>query len=132
MTRELDLCNPFGLERTGIPWAGLAEDQPDPTLCAFIDDLHGLRAGMLDFLDMKKLHGLSTVEECIGQWSPPPQNDTPAYIADVCQRCGCAPDTPIAGQLIPFFKAITQHENGVNPFPDSLYEQALALAQEAL
>lgn len=132
MTRELELNNPMGLERTGIPWAGLSEDQPDPTLCMFVDPLHGLRAGMLDFLDMQKLHGLTTIAECIGKWSPPPQNDTAAYIADVCTRCQASPTTAISTILLPFFKAVVQHENGVQPYADSLYGQALTMAQEAL
>lgn len=130
MTRELDLHNPMGLEH-GIAWDGLASEQPDPTLCAFIDDFHGLRAGMLNFLDMEPLHGLSTVQQCIERASPPPANPTEQYIANVCSWCSCQPATPIRSILIPFFKAIVRQENGVDPFADAFYQQALADAEAA-
>jgi hypothetical protein len=131
VTRELSLHNPFGLVH-GVAWDGLAAEQPDPTLCAFVDDLHGLRAGMLNFLNMAPVHGLTTIAECITRASPPPENPTAQYIANVCEWAGSTPDTPIRATLMPFFKGCIRQENGVQPFPDDLLAQALELAVEAL
>lgn len=131
MTRGLALHNPMNLTRSGIAWDGLASEQPDPELCAFVDDLHGLRAGMLNFLDMEKFHNLTSIGDCIERASPPPQNPTAQYIANVCEWCNATADTPIRSVLLPFFHGIVRQEQGIDPFPDSLYAQALASAEAA-
>lgn len=132
MTREEGLHNPFGLVRDGVPWLGLATEQTDATFCAFIDDFHGLRAGMLDFLSMEPLHGLTTVSECITRASPPSANPTAQYITNVCTWSGLIPDSPIRQNLMGFFKGIIRQENGEVIYSDQLLAQALTAAEDAL
>lgn len=132
MTRELELHNPMGLVRDNVAWLGLADEQPDPTLCAFVDDFHGLRAGMLNFLTMEPLHGATTIEECITRASPPPANPTAQYITNVCTWCEVQPATPIRSVLLPFFKAVIRQENGSQPFSDAQLGQALTAAEDSV
>lgn len=113
MTRELALFNPFGIEReAAITWVGQAEDQPDPTLVKFVDFSHGVRAGVITLETYTRDYSIITVSGAISRWSPPPQNDTLAYIEDVCQRCNCGPSAPFLPILPKFLRALADHENG--------------------
>ena len=134
MTRELDLCNPLGIEREpGTTWIGQSEDQPDATLVKFIDFAHGIRAGVVTLRTYATKYGITTIGPAIERFSPPPANDTAAYIADVCTRCQASADTEIAPILPQFLRALCQHENG--PVPSAIVTaediaQGIALASE--
>ncbi len=39
------------------------------------------------------------VAEALNRWAPPIENQTNAYIANVCRWVGCQPNDPIAGLL---------------------------------
>lgn len=41
-----------------------------------------------------------TVEQCIYKWAPPSENDSAAYLQNVCAWCYCMADTPIAELIV--------------------------------
>lgn len=65
--------------------------------------------------------GRRTVRDIIATWAPPNENDTNAYIADVCGQLGVNADTVIdvEARLVDLAKAIARHENG---YLDSTYD----------
>jgi hypothetical protein len=114
MTRELALKNPGGIERKpGVTWVGQTAVQSDPTLVEFIDYPSGVRACVVNLRNYQVIDHLSTVAQAIERWSyPPEENDTPAYILDVCQRIPCSQADPFMPLLPKLLRAIFDHENG--------------------
>lgn len=112
MTRELALNNPGGIERDGITWLGQSPDQPDDTFVKFIDMPHGIRAIVKTLRTYQVIDHIDTVGPAIERWAPPSKNDTAAYKADVCTRCGVLEDSAFMPILPQFIRAIVIHENG--------------------
>lgn len=140
MNRCIALCNPMSLERSVIAWRGESTLQDDPVFLRFDTAEEGLRAGMIDIRNYQRLHHLDTIRQIITRYAPPIENNTAAYIADVCTRCSCNPDddfdVELPRNLILLAKAIVHHEQGACPDPtlpywydDSVYAAA---AQAAL
>lgn len=101
-----------------IPWNGQLGD--DGTGYAVFDsDEHGVRA-LAHQLQTYERRGLTSVAQIISTFAPSSENDTAAYIADVCGRVGVNPEQPldVYGLLVPLVSAIIHHENGFNPFSD--------------
>ncbi|MFT8334720.1 MAG: structural protein [Acetobacter orientalis] len=76
--------------------------------------------------------GINTVAKIVGQWAPPQENITSAYIAYVSQQMNVQPNTPlccIAENLANLALAISHLENGQQPFT---YSHILPLAKEVL
>ena len=123
--------NPGNIER-GADWQGLADDQSgDPRFAVFKSPVWGIRA-MARILDTyQSRHGLNTIQGIINRWAPPGENDSQAYAEHVAGKIGISATEPLpAGdstrsQLI---AAIIEHENGVQPYPDSLIRQGIELA----
>lgn len=69
--------------------------------------------------------GLDTVAKIISTWAPITENDTAAYIADVRKRLGKDSVTP--KDYATLCKAIIQHENGQQPYPDEVFTKAWEL-----
>lgn len=94
--------------------------------------LAGLTA-MAKNLQAYARHGFNTVAAIINRWAPPSDhNDTEAYIRDVAKQLGVSarqqldlkdPDT-----LVKLMNAITQHENGRNPYSPGLVSSAASAA----
>lgn len=122
--------NPFNLV-TGVKWRGLSEKQEGGRFCQFDDAVMGIRAGMINFLNMPELHDARTVRQMVTRHAPPVENDTEAYIKAVCHACDLAPDdivtfTPELGDK--WAKSIIQHENGCQPYAQEVISQAIAQA----
>lgn len=123
--------NPGNIKATGTQWEGLASPASDGTYAVFGSPLYGLRAIAVIMRTYRDVHGLNTVRGIISRWAPPGSNDTAAYIQDVSQRMGVTPDQPLdAGQSTQahLVAAIVHHENGEQPYSQSLINQAVALA----
>lgn len=80
--------------------------------------------------------GWDTVESIISHYAPPNENNTEAYISSVLRDTGFKrgqrlnlsdPDT--LKRLIP---AIIKHENGYNPYDNSMIQNSISSAQGAL
>lgn len=96
---------------------------------------HGLRAVGVDLLT-KWHNALDTVDEIIARYAPSSENNTAAYIADVCKRIGVQHDdiTNLTDPVMlgRFIKAIIVHENGSCPYADSAIADAARAALEAV
>jgi hypothetical protein len=86
--RPVRLNNPGDIRREpGTVWIGESEDQVDPDFVSFQTPEDGFRA-------LGKLigtyywdHHLRTVTQLVDRFAPITENNTTAYINDVCQRC---------------------------------------------
>lgn len=121
LPRGLRLNNPGNIRRSSIAWKGQAQPT-DPDFVSFTSSHYGLRALALELLSYYRYHGLNTVRGLINRWAPPTDdNDTPAYVLDVAQRCGVKSDAPIKVDdpvmLARLCAAVTHHENGQQPYP---------------
>jgi hypothetical protein len=121
MTRGLDLNNPMNLMENSINWKFQIKPTRDPQgrLAQFRSMEDGLHAGVTNLLNQQLLHGLNTWRSIITKFAPPLENDTEAYIADLCAATGCSPDDEIDlrnPQLLATASIrIIIHEQGTNP-----------------
>lgn len=130
-TREERLCNPMGIMIVhGVTWAGQAQNQLDDRLVTFTGPGWGMRAGVETLHTYQTKDGVKTMREAIHRWAPPNENDTQAYIDDVCDRCSVGEDDEVNFNLImpTLVKAIVIHENGRCIYSDDVISQAIAMA----
>lgn len=148
MTRG-QLNNNPGNIRHGDQWQGLADEQTDPDFCTFTAPEYGIRAIMI-VLNSYAKRKISTVKGIIEAWAPPSENDTDAYVADMASRLGIKPTDnlvhPMRGSdggptitpklftqdkhtVVILAKAIIHHENGVQPYPETVFNKAWDLAK---
>lgn len=131
MTREERLCNPMGIMRVpGVTWAGQAQVQSDDRLVTFIGPGWGMRAGVKTLHTYQTKDNVKTMREAIQRWAPPNENNTEAYLDDVCDRCSVGEDDVInfANVMPTLVKAIIIHENGRCIYDDASIAQAIAMA----
>lgn len=132
------LNNPFDIKRNGISWKGESTLQDDPTFLRFDLPVDGLRAGMKILLDYQEVHEIQTINGMINRFAPSSENDTVAYIDDVCSRIGVNRlevfTVTIPDNLIRLAQAIVCHELGTCPDPtlpqwydETLYEDAAGM-----
>lgn len=108
-------------------WQGMTGN--DGRFAIFKAPEWGIRALYKTLLTYRNKHGLSTVAGIIHRWAPTVENDTEAYVAAVAKAVGKAPGVPLELADYPaLVKAIIKHENGVQPYPDSLIQKGIALA----
>ncbi|MDX1800397.1 MAG: structural protein P5 [Marinobacter sp.] len=129
--------NPGNIEK-GANWQGLATDQsPDSRFAVFISPVWGIRAMARTLNTYRNRDGLpglggpgiDTVREVISRWAPSGENKTEAYIRAVSDYTGLDPEqTLYSGDYAALIKGIIHHENGVQPYPDSLINQGIELA----
>lgn len=117
--------NPGNLEFVeSIAWRG--QIGSDGRYAIFDSALDGIRAMMIDLHTGFVRDGENTIREIIAEWAPPNENLTAAYMDSVRQQTGYGIDEPLSwhSAVIPLAKAITVHENGENPYTDSLFQDA--------
>lgn len=121
--------NPGNIRHGDTIWTGQAVTQPDPAFVTFVAPEYGIRAIAKILLTYER-DGLTTIGQVINRWAPPAENDTDAYVEAVCNECAAGANTQvnIHDMLLPLIKAIIQHENGKQPYPDALINQGIALA----
>lgn len=122
------LNNPGNVEHTRDHWKGMSEEQPNPTFVSFISPVYGFRA-MARILMGDFDKGLTTVTQLISSWAPASENDTQAYIQDVCQRLNVGPGDPLdlPNRLLDLMTAITHHEQGSQPWAQNIIQQGIDL-----
>lgn len=91
--------NPLNIRR-GSNWKGLREVQTDPAFCQFKTMVWGIRAAFR--LMHNHITGFGgarprcdTVAKLVSVWAPATENDTKAYIANVCKWADCTPASHI-------------------------------------
>ncbi len=129
--RGLRNNNPGNLERNRTAWQGMSEDQNDERFITFSSPEYGIRAMARVLKNYGRRHGLRTVEQIIGRWAPPSENQTDSYIQHVSQELGVSANTALdlndPDQLGRLIRAIIEHENGTNPYNDETIARGVAL-----
>src|SRR5205807_10549642 len=94
----------------------------DGAFCIFDTAYHGLTALCKLLLSYQNRHGLNTVAGIINRWAPSSENQTSAYVTAVSAALGVGPDAGIdlhqPMRLAQLAAAITQRENGEQPYPE--------------
>ena len=127
--RGIRLNNPLNIRRNTIVWAGMAAEQDDPEFVTFKLPVWGVRAAARILINYFR-EGINTISGIIAKWAPPSENPTAAYIANVAQRTGLPADQPIhvPWQLEKIISAMIWQENGQQPYPDDLIDEAVTMA----
>ena len=133
-TRGLRNNNPGNIIHSSDNWDGMSPVQSDPDFVSFVSPEYGIRA-LYRTLMTKKNNGLTTIEKIINSWAPQFDkngkqiNDTPAYIAAVSNDLNYSPVTSLPLAAYPaLLKAIIKHENGINPYPESLIQKGISMS----
>lgn len=132
-TRGIVNSNPGNVRKSKDAWQGLADIQSDKSFFTFKSPVWGIRAIARILITYQDEHGCKTTLDFISRWAPrSDMNDTKAYIKDVCDRCNKDPMTPLNvhtyADLMPLVVSIIWHENGQQPYPAAVIDEALKLA----
>ena len=114
--------------KLGTDWDGLADEQSDTTFCVFKETVWGIRALMRILLVYRFHHKKNNVEDIIGRWAPPSENDTDAYIDFVCEQTKFNPMDKLDNSIehyLPLIKSIIRMENGSQPYNDELIVEGM-------
>lgn len=133
-TRGLRNNNPGNIKKTSDMWLGLSANQTDDTFFQFKSATYGIRAIMVLLRNYFNKYGLNTIRAIIGRWAPTLENDTNAYTYFVANKLDMNNDETIwqiEPILIDFTKAIVKYENGIDPYPDSVYQEAYNMINTA-
>jgi len=128
LPRGIRLNNPGNVDRTNIPWQGMANPQTDPRFITFIAPSWGFRC-MARIIRTYTKEGAATVQDIVNKWAPPVENNTSSYVTDVCQRMSVQPTDSFDfnSQIKPLLKAITWHEQGMFPYDDAPIDLGITL-----
>jgi len=125
--------NPFSLiQKNPDKWRGLVKSDSKGFLI-FDTVINGVRAGFINLFNRYYLRGLDTVDQIIPVYAPPFENDTEAYIRNVCTWTGFKPDqilTPI--DFLTLGKAIIRMEAGKMWVSEKELSTGFLLAKEKL
>lgn len=130
MTRGEANANPGNIRTVaGTTWLGQAPQQNDDTFVQFMTPSYGIRA-IVRIMRSYERKGIDTIQEAIDRWSPPNENNSAAYVSDVCQRCDMPPDEVLSLESImpQLVEAIIWHENGECIYSPDLISQGIELA----
>ncbi|EDP61596.1 hypothetical protein BAL199_07918 [alpha proteobacterium BAL199] len=132
LARGIRNHNPGNLRRSSDPWQGLAAEQTDAEFFQFASAKWGIRALARTLIAYQDRVGLKTIQQMIGRWAPPNENDTGAYVRAVAASVGVGEDDEIDVHdyaiLRPLTLAIIRHENGHQPYTDAEIDAGLVLA----
>ena len=130
--RGLRNNNPGNIRHSKVKWQGQADAQPDPAFVTFTSPQFGIRALAKTLITYQATHGLKTIEQMIGRWAPPNENNTPAYVKAVAEAVAVPASMPVAVDamriMLPMVAAIIRHENGSQPYSDAILRAGLRLA----
>ena len=130
MTRGETNRNPGNIRHVeGVTWLGQSPTQTDAAFVQFTDPVYGIRA-IVRIMRSYKRQGLNTLGEAIDRWAPPNENNSQAYVDDVCMRCDKAADEIVDfDDIMPgLVKAIIFHENGEVAYSDDEINIGIGLA----
>ena len=125
--------NPCNL-RYGSDWMGMVKNsrELDRSFCVFKNAKFGIRAAAKLFLNYKRFYDIDTVRGIVDRFAPPEENNTTAYIEDVCKRTGFPREERLdlynGAVMLSLLKAIIRHENGYQPYSDEEIKAGMYLA----
>lgn len=114
--------------KLGTAWDGLSDEQNDDVFCQFKEPVWGIRALMRILLVYRFNYKIRTIEDIIGRFAPPSENDTEAYINYVCRVSDRLPDEILDNSIehyLPIVKAIIKMENGMQPYDDDVIVEGM-------
>jgi hypothetical protein len=130
MTRGEMNSNPGNIRHVpGVVWQGQSLTQSDPSFVQFDDPVYGIRA-IVRIMRSYEREGIHTVGDAIDRWAPPNENNSSAYVNDVCARCDIGATDPVSlDSIMPqLVSAIIFHENGQDIYTADQVSQGIALA----
>lgn len=126
ISRGIKNNNPLNI-RLGSPWKGLCKEQKDKAFCQFQRMEWGLRAAFCLLHTYAEKHRLSSIKDIISRWAPPSENDTTAYVRQVCLLTGFGGNQRLTEAQWPrLVKAMAKIESGAE-LTDELLEKAFTL-----
>jgi len=131
--------NPGNLD-AGDSWMGLMprgemtpEQASEKRFAVFQSPRWGFRALCIVLINYERLYGLNTVAKIMSRFAPPGENDTNAYVDQVCRETGRRPDDLVdlrdpvlLGKIV---HAIAVHECGGWLFDTVDLQAGFALAE---
>ena len=125
LPRGLRNNNPGNIRLGSNRWVGEIRPSRDREFCQFRDMKHGYRALLRLLQNYRCKHGLKTIAEMIRRWAPASENNTNAYIIDVCRQMQ-VPSTYVIDiedrdSMCALAAAISRHENGVDAVMSDVY-----------
>lgn len=123
--RGLRNNNPLNIEKTNAkPWRGEIRPSQDPRFAQFESIEHGYRAAFKLLNNYQKLHGCTVLSDFINRWAPPAENNTSAYLKEVCRRARLEDvstiDTRDEYTMRKIVAAMHYVENGVEADPEAV------------
>lgn len=89
LARGLRNCNPLNIRRVaGTKWKGQSALQTDASFICFNAMEWGIRAAFCILRTYARRYQCLSPADIVGRWAPPHQNDTDAYIRNVCTWTG--------------------------------------------
>ena len=132
-TRGIRNNNPGNIRR-GQQWQGLSSTQTDSSFDQFVSPLWGIRA-IAKIIKTYKSQGIDTISGIITKWAPSNENNTTSYINSVAKYVGISPSSCLDfnSKLLwcSLVSAIIMHENGKQPYSDSLINEAVSMALDS-
>lgn len=125
LPRGLRNNNPGNI-RIGVDqWVGEIRPSKDKEFCWFIDMKHGYRALIKLLQNYRRMYGCQTIDNMISRWAPPSENNTNAYIIDVCKQLQMPSSYVIdindRDTMCALAAAISRHENGVDAVMEDIH-----------
>lgn len=118
--------NPLNIREVGINWRGRIGD--DGEFVQFESALMGMRAAARNLKTYRDKYGVLTISEIVQRWAPPSENNTKSYIESVEKLTGIERFTPlIQKDYAALMAAMIYHENGKQPYDESLIQQGVDL-----
>lgn len=123
--------NPGNIERSSAPWGGKVLGLDSRFEC-FDCPENGIRALGKILLTYQRRHKLRTIEDIIGRWAPPSENDTDAYVRSVASALGTPQDVLLDLEnettLAALVRAIIHHENGRVSYSQAVIDEGVERA----
>lgn len=115
--------NPGNIDWIETPskrWRGMIRKETPAEggrFAVFDSPANGVRAIAQELL-LDERRGIRTIAGLVGNWAPPGENNTPAYVGAVARAAGVEADDAIdvRSYLPRIVAAIIKHENGVQPY----------------
>lgn len=123
--------NPGNIQKSATPWSGKV-DGTDARFETFDTPESGIRALAKNLLSYQDKHGLNTIQDIVTRWAPASENNTAAYVAAVAKDTKLDPTQPLnlrdGDTLKRITAAVIKHENGGNPYSDSVVQAGIGKA----
>jgi len=127
--------NPCNIRRSSIVWRGQSYVQADPAFVTFDTPEDGIRAAGIILLHYEA-RGIRTLQGIISTWAPANENDTESYVWAVAHQMkvgfGTVLDLSQADEMQSLITAIIAHENGEQPYSDSVIQNGVSMALQAV